>query len=171
MRTASKVGLVGALLLIVIGLALLLRQPPESSPEILITQSLRDAEDGARNRSARQIMEVISDDFHAGLWNKRRLYLQVVRSLRDGRGTDFDAHVTQPRIMPSPMGKPEERLVFSRLSVFDVGSGEDIWGTGPIAMIMRKESRPRFLFFREPYWRVVSIPNLPPLFGSTPDTP
>ncbi|MDX1932478.1 MAG: hypothetical protein SFU56_07720 [Capsulimonadales bacterium] len=162
MRTSSKIALVLAVLLIGIGSLLLLRRPEESA-ETLITRALRNAEQGAKNRSARQIMEVISEDFQAGLWNRRRLYLQVARSLRDGRGTDFDAQVTRPRILPSPKGNPNERLVFSRLSVFETGSGSDLWGTGDVALVMRKESRPVFLVFREPYWRIVSVPNLPPL--------
>lgn len=162
MKPSSKMGLIVAVLLIMVGSFLLLSREPNLPPETLIQQSLRDAEKGAKNHSARRVMDVISEDFHAGMWNRKQLYLQVVQSMRNGRGTDYDAHVTEPRILPSPKGNPNERLVFTRLSVFENGSGQDIWGSGMLTLVMRKEYRPRLLVFREPYWRIVSVANIPP---------
>jgi hypothetical protein len=162
MRLSSKFGLIGATLLILIGTLLYLGRVPDVPAEELIRQSLRDAETGARNHSTHQIMEVISDDFRAGMWDKRRLYLQVLHSLRDARGTDYDTHLAAPRILPSPKGDSNQRLVLTRLSIFESGSSDDIWGSGDLTLVMRKESRPRLLFFREPYWRIVSVANLPP---------
>ena len=164
MQKSSKIGLGAALALLIVGVMLFVfSREPSATPDTLIRQTLKDAESGAKAHDANQIMGAVSEDFHAGLWNKKRLYLQVLRSMRDGRGTDYDARVNEPRILPSPKGNPNERLVFSQLSVFDSGSGGDLWGSGNLTLVMRKESRPRLLFFREPYWRVVSVANLPPM--------
>lgn len=166
MRTSSKVGLgIALLMLLVGGVWLLLPRAPSYTPEQLITQSLRDAEEAARRRSASGVMEVVSEDFRSGPWNKKRLQLMVIRSMSQGRGVDYNARVNAPRILPSPRGNPDERLVVSKLSVFYSSTGEDIWGTGPLTFVMRKEERRRWLVFSEPRWRIVAIASLPPIPG------
>jgi hypothetical protein len=164
MKTTSKIALIAATLLLALGgvFALGTRQP-DTPPEELIRQSLQDAENAARNRNASGVIEVISDDFQAGMWNRDRLRLVVIRSIRSSRGVDYDVRVNAPRILPSPKGDPDQRVVISKMAAFYSGSGDDIWGSGPLTMVMRKESRRKWLLFSEPRWRVVSIANVPPM--------
>lgn len=170
MRRSSLVTLVIALIFLAVGGFWMLGSrgaPPP--PETLIARSLQDAEDGARRRSVSQVMDVISEDFNSGGLNRDRLRLLVARSVRQGRGVNYDAHVNAPRILPSPKGDPDQRLVITKMSVFYTGTGEDIWKSEAMTLVMRKESRRRWLVFEEPYWRIVSVANLPPLPGISGD--
>jgi len=164
MKPSSWVGLALAAVLLIVGIVayFLPSASPETS-ETLIRQSLRDAESAAKARRVADVMEVISDDFQAGLWNKARLRLTLVRSLRNGRGVEYDVHVNEPRILPSPKGNLGERLVITRFSAFYSGSGEDIWGSDLLTLVMRQETRRRYLFFTRPRWRIVSVVNAPPV--------
>jgi len=165
-KRSSKIALFVALLLVGIGVFWIAgTSGPKKTPEELITESLADAETAARRRHPAEVMEVISDKFQAGLWNKDRLRLMLIRSMQQGRGVDYDVRVNAPRILSSPNGNPDERIVISRLSAFYTGTGEDIWGSGPLTLVMRKESRRKWLFFSEPRWRIVSVANVPPLPG------
>jgi hypothetical protein len=164
MKTSSKIALVAATLLIGLGIFITLgTRRTEATPEQLIQQSLQDAENAARNRNASGVIEVISNDFQAGMWNKDRLRLMVIRSIQSGRGVDYNVRVNAPRILPSPKGDADQRIVISKMTAFYSGSGEDIWGSGPLTMVMRKESRPKWLVFSEPRWRIVSLANVPPM--------
>ena len=163
MKRSSWIGLAIALLLLIAGGVLFVAIPREArSPEELIRASLRDAEAAAKARHVSGVMETVSESFQAGMWNKARLRLTLMRSMRDGRGVDYDVRVNEPHILPSPKGDPDERLVITRLSAFYSDSGENLWGSGPLTLVMRKESRRRYLFFPEPYWRIVSIVGVPP---------
>jgi hypothetical protein len=139
------------------------RTPP--APEVLIRQSLKDVEAAARAHNPRGVIEVVSDSFRAGPLTRKTLNLQLVRAMQNGRGTNYDVHVNEPRILPSPTGDPDQRLVITQAAVFFTGSGEDIWSANPMTLVMRKESRRKWLFFHEPRWRIVGIANLPPLPG------
>jgi hypothetical protein len=158
MRNSSKIGLVIAVLLLVVGGVLfLLGRGDNLTPEQRITQSLSDVQEAAKRRSVSGVMDVISDDFSYSGWNKARLRLLVSRSIGQSRGIDYDARVNAPRILPSSTGNPDERMVVSKLAVFYSGSGEDIWGTGPLTFVMRKETARKWLVFREPRWRIVGV--------------
>jgi len=166
MKRSSKIALLVALLFVGAGvLWIMAASGSPKTPEELITKSLSDAETGAKRRHPAEVMEVISNTFQAGMWNKDRLRLVLVRSMQQGRGVDYDVRVNLPRILPSPAGKPNERIVISRLSAFYTGTGEYIWGSGPLTLVMRKESRRKWLFFSEPRWRIVSVANVPPVPG------
>ncbi|MBC8103127.1 MAG: hypothetical protein H7Z41_11125 [Cytophagales bacterium] len=162
MKTTSKVILGVAALLLFVGGWLLWRSrgisPP--SPEQRITESLREAEDAARRHSVGGVMDLVSEDFQAGELNKPRLRLLLSRSFQSGRGTNYDVRVNTPRILPSPKGLANERLVFTKASVFFADSGEDIWGSNPITLVMREEQQTRWLILREPRWRVISVGEL-----------
>ena len=163
MKRSSWIGLIVAALLLGAGVFLFVsRQGAARTPNELIRASLNDAEVAAKSRSVNDVMAIISEDFQAGMWNKARLRLTLMRSMRDGRGVDYDVRVNAPRILPSPRGNPDERIVITRLSAFYSDGGEDIWGSGPLTLVMRKESRRRYLFFPEPYWRIVSVANITP---------
>lgn len=140
-----------------------LSQPPKATAEELIVKSLQDAESGAKRRSASAVIETISEQFQAGPWNKKRLYVYLIQQMKNGRGVHYDVRINAPRILPSPKGNPDERIVISKMSAFYTDSGDDIWGSGPLTMIMRKESRTRLLLFQEPRWRIVGVANLPPM--------
>jgi hypothetical protein len=165
MKTSSKIGLACAAALLLLGCLTLffLAQPSKATAEELIRKSLQEAEAGAKRRSANAVMSAISEDFEAGPWNKKRLYVYLIQQMRNGRGVHYDVRINQPRILPSPRGNPNERVVISKMSAFYSDSGDDIWGSGPLTMVMRKESRPRLLVFSEPHWRIVGVASLPPL--------
>lgn len=166
MRTSSKIGIFTGALVLLLGLFLAFRSqitPP--TPEMLIRQSLKDAEEAAKRRDARGVMEVISEEFRAGPLNRKVLNLQLIRAMRNSRGVNYDVHVTEPRILPSPNGKPDERLVISRFAVFYEATGDDIWKAEPVTLVMRREWQRRWFLLREPRWRVVSVANMPPLPG------
>ncbi len=165
MKTSSKIGLACATALLLLGGLTLffLSQQQKGTPEELIEKSLQDAESGAKRRSASGVIASISEDFEAGPWNKKRLYVYLLQQMRNGRGVNYDVHINKPRILPSPKGIPDERVVISKMSAFYTETGDDIWGSGPLTMIMRKESRTHWLIFSEPYWRIVGVANIPPL--------
>lgn len=154
-----------AVLLLSIGIAVLFvaLSPPKISAEQGIRQSLQEAEDAGKARNANRVMNVISEDFQAGMWNKKRLYIYLLRAMRQGRGMDYDVHVNKPRILPAAKDKPTQRVVISKVSAFYTGTGEDIWGSGAMTLVMRQETRRKWIFFEEPVWRIVSIANIPPL--------
>jgi hypothetical protein len=162
MKTTSKIVLsIAALLLFVVGFLLWRVQSiPKLTPEQRIVQSLREAEDAARRHSVGGVMDLVSDDFRAGQINKQRLRLLLSRSFQNGRGVNYDVHVNAPRILPSPKKDPKERLVFTKASVFFAETGEDIWGSNPITLVMREEEQTRWLFLREPRWRIVAVGEL-----------
>jgi len=168
MKTSSRWGIAVATLLIVAGLFLAyirgLQPPP---PETLIRQSLKDVEESAKRHNPRGVMEVVSDSFQAGPLNKRMLNLQLIRAMQNGRGTDYDVHVNEPKILPAT--DPDKRIVITQASVFFSGSGDDIWSANPMTLVMRKESRRKWLFFHEPRWRIIGVANMPPLPGSGDD--
>lgn len=167
MKRSSKIGLILAgIFLLTAGLLLFSgARGPKPTPEMRIAEALSDAEEGARRRRVSDVMEVVSKDFRAGSLNRDRLRLLLMRSLNQGRGVRYDVQVTKPRIFPSPKGRANERLVVSRFSVFFTDSGDSIWGTDSVTLVMREETRRKWLFFQEPHWRIVSIANLPPIPG------
>jgi hypothetical protein len=166
MKRSSKIALFVALLLVSVGIFWIAGTiGPRKTPDELIQESLADAETAAKHRNPAGTMEVISAKFQSGMWNKDRLRLVLARSMQQGRGVDYDVRVNAPRIFPSPTGNPDERIVISRLSAFYTGTGEDIWGSGPLTLVMRKEAQRKWLFFSEPRWRIVSVANVPPLPG------
>ena len=134
---------------------------PAASPELQIAEALQDASDAAKRGSVDGVMEVVSDDFKSGVLTKQRLRLLLMRSQQSARGVNYDVKVTPPRILPAGE-KPDERVVMSRLAVFDAVGGDTYWGADGLTFVMRKEKRRRFLFFTEPRWRVISVANLPP---------
>lgn len=167
MLRSTKMGLAAGAFLLLVGVVAWLFSVvngPQAPAEELIAQTLNEAKAAARRRDAGGILDSISDDFSAGGFTKKNLRLIVVRSLRQSRGTDFDVSVLRPRILPIA-DKPDSRLVYSKFDVFYSDNGESIWGTNPIALVMRKENKKKWFFFREPKWRIVGAPGLPPSLG------
>ena len=162
MKTTSKIVLGIATLLLFVGGLLLwrLQSTPKLTPEQQIVASLADAEDAAKRHSVGGVMDLVSNDLSAGQVNKARLRLLLSRSFQNGRGVNYDVHVNAPRILPSPKGDPKERLVFTKASVFFAETGEDIWGSNPITLVMREEQQPFGLLLRVPRWRVVAVGEL-----------
>ena len=166
MKTSSKISLAVALVLLFGGGFLWFALGGEKpTPDALIRQSLSDAEDAARRGYAGGVMDSVSDDFNSGGWDKTKLRLLLARTLKSGRGTNYNVRVNAPRIMPSPKGNQNERLVTTQFSAFYNDSGESIFGSGPVVLVMREETERKWLFFREPKWRIVAVPNLPGLPG------
>ncbi|GAB4464687.1 MAG: hypothetical protein OHK0029_34870 [Armatimonadaceae bacterium] len=165
MKTSSKVVLSIAILLLLTGGVFLfwVMRPAEPPAEQLIREALTKAEEAAKRRQPAQVIEVISEDFQAGMWNKKRLYVYLLRAMRQGRGMDYDVRINSPRILPAAKDKPNQRVVISRMSAFYSGSGEDIWGSGPLTLVMRRETCRKWLILEEPCWRIVSVANVPPL--------
>lgn len=170
MKRSSVVLLIVALVLMGAGGFWILGAQKPASPDVLITQTLKDMENGARRRNTNAVLEGVSDEFNSGGLSKDRLRLLLIRSFRQSQGVEYDAHINAPRILPSPKNNPNERLVFTRASVFYTGTGENIWGSDTLTLVMRQETRRKWLVLREPYWRVVSIANLPPLPGVGDDS-
>lgn len=169
MRRSSWVGLGAALVFLfaAAGWFFFLRGGTPPTPEMLITESLSDAERAARKRNLSGVMEIVSQDFSAAGMNRDRLRLLLLRALNQSRGVSYNVQVTKPRIFPGPQGDNNKRLVISRLSVFYNDSGETIWGSNePLVFVMREETRRKWLFLKEPRWRIVGVANLPPIPGS-----
>ncbi len=166
----TKIGIIACVLLVA-GLFLVFgAHGPAATPDQEIRQSLKNAEDAARSHSPNGVMEAVSDDFKAGPLNKKRLNLLLMRAMNQGRGVNYDAKVTEPQILPSPLGRENERLVITRFAVFYTDSGANIWGgNDPVTLVMRRETQRKFLVFKEPRWRIVSVANLPTLPGSDSD--
>lgn len=162
MSSRSKGVLFLAAVFLLIGGFLILRTRtgPEPTPEERIAQALHDAQEAARNRDLNGVMDLVSDDFRSGELNKQRLRLLLSRELRDSRGTNYDVHVNAPRILPGPKGDPKQRIVITQASVFWADTGDSIWGSNPITLLMREESERRWLFFTQPRWRIVSVNEL-----------
>ena len=151
MRTSSKIGMAVAALVLAVGLVLVFwgrRTPP--APETLIAQSLNDAEEAAKRRDARGVMDVVSESFKAGPLTRKTLNLQLLRAFQSGRGVNYDVQVNRPQILASPNGREDERLVISRFAVFYAATGDDIWSTEPVTLVMRREWRRKWLVLREP---------------------
>ena len=161
MKTSSKITLVvAALLLFAGGFVWIINRGATPTPDALIRQSLQEAEDAARNGSVGGVMASVSDDFKSGAWDKTRLRLLLAQTLRNGRGTDYNVRVNAPRIMPSPKGNQNERLVTTQFAAFYSDNNENIFGSGPVVLVMREENQRKWLFFREPKWRIVSVVNM-----------
>jgi hypothetical protein len=171
MARSSRFGLLAVAVLLLLGARLYLgSRPAVTNPDDLIRASLDDAAAAARHGDVGGIMDSVSDDFHAAGWNKARLRLLLNRTITQGRGTDYDVHVNLPTIRPSPVGRSNERLVITRFAAFYTGSGEDIYKSNDAVMlVMRAETRRRYLVFSEPRWRIVSILNPPALPGGGGD--
>ena len=169
MKTSSKIALIAALVLLLgSGVFWIIGQNTSTkSPEQLINESLRDAEDAAQRGSVSGVMDVVSDDFASGTWNKARLRLLLTRTLQQGRGTSYDVRVNAPTVSPSPRGNPDERVVMTRFSAFYSGSSESIYNSGnqPVLLVMRRETERKWLIFRQPRWRIISVPQIAPLLG------
>jgi hypothetical protein len=158
--------LMSSVALVLLGGGVLLIPRVESkTPEAAITESLQSAEEAARKGSVEGVMNYVSDDFKAGPLDKARLRLMLMRAQKNGRGVNYDVKVNVPRFLPIDASRPDHRTVVSKFAAFDIGSGETYWGTDPLMVVMRKEERRKWVFFKEPVWRVVACPALPPLPG------
>jgi hypothetical protein len=166
MKRSSWIILPLALLSIVGGVVLVgAINQTEPAPEILIAQSLEEAERAGARGNVSGVMESISEDFQSGGMNKTRLRLLLTRSQNNARGVDYDVHVNAPKILPARADKPDERVVMSKFSVFSPSDGSSYWGTDGVTLVMRKESKTKWLLLQEPRWRIISVANLPPFPG------
>lgn len=161
MTRARWWGLIASLLCIGGGLLWWAAPRPSASAEVQIADALQEMADAARRGSVDGVMAYVSDDFKAGSIDRRRLRLLLMRSRESGRSVDYDVRVTPPKVLPAT--RPDERVVMSRLTVFETLGGETLWGADGLTFVMRRESRRHLLVFTVPQWRVLSVPNLPPL--------
>jgi hypothetical protein len=167
MKRSSWIILPLALLCLIGGVVLVgVINEPELAPEVLIAQSLEDAEQAGAKGNVSGVMESISEDFQSAGMNKARLRLLLTRSKNNARGVDYDVHVNAPKILPANADKPDERVVMSQFSVFSPSDGSSYWGTDGVTLVMRKESKSKWLLLQKPCWRIVSVANLPPLMGA-----
>lgn len=167
-KTSSKVALIAAFFLLIGGgLLWLANNYRIATPDQLITQTLKDAEDAARRGSVNGVMDTISDDFSAGGLDKAKVKLLLLKTMGQSRSSDYSVAIHPPKIMLSPKGRPDERLVTTQFAAFNPDTGEDIYRTSePPVLLMRQETRRKWLFFSEPYWRVAGVVNMPALPGS-----
>ncbi len=162
MEKSSRVALVLAVVFLLIGgIFYIANDIPDKTPEALIQESLADAQKAAQRGDVGGIMDIVSDDFRSGAWNRTTLRLLLARTLRDSRGMDYSVRVNAPKIQPSPNGRLDERLVLTQFAAFSPQTGDDYYKSkGGVMLIMRAEKRRRLLFFTEPRWRIVSILNM-----------
>ena len=166
MKRSSWIILPLALLCLIAGVVLVgAVNQPEPATEVLIAQSLEEAERAAARGNISGVMESISDNFQSGGMNKARLRLLLTRTQSNTRGVDYDVHVNAPKILPPRADRPEERVVMSRFSVFSPSDGSSYWGTDAVTLVLHKEYKTKWLFISEPCWRIVSVANLPSLPG------
>lgn len=168
MKTSSKVALVVAIFMLIGGgLLWVANNSRPATPDQLIIQTLKDAETAARRGSVNGVLDTVSDDFSAGGWNKAKLRILLMKTLGQSRGTNYSVAIHPPKIMLSPKGRLDERLVMTRFAAFNTDTGDDIYKTNdPPVLLMRQETRRKWLIFNEPYWRVAGVVNLPALPGS-----
>lgn len=164
MQNRSKIGLLVAALVFLLGVGgILIGRQKAVPPETLIRQSLNEVEAAAKRGDTNGVMKIVSEDFRAGMFTKKALSLRLLQAFRNGRGVDYDVHVNQPQILASPKGKTNERLVISQFAVLYAATGDDIYNTTPVTLVMREEFKRKWLFFKEPVWRVVSVVGVMPL--------
>ena len=164
-RSSQFTLLASAALVTAGGVALALPRGPEPTPEDGIAQTLQRAQDAAQRGSVDGVMACVSDDFKAGMLDKPRLRLLVLQAQKNGRGVRYDVSVNTPQFLPLDPAHPNQRTVMSKFAAFDPGGGETYWNTNPVLLVMRKEEESRWLFFKQPMWRVLACPALPPLPG------
>ena len=167
MKRSSWVALVAAVLLLGgSGVLLVVRGGKRPTPEQLIRQSLRDVEEAGRKRSVGGVMSAVSKDYKdAAGFNKDRLRLLLARAVQDTQNRTFDVRVT-PRNISFLPGNRDQATVVVQTAVVDTQNGETIWGGDQlITLVMRRESRRKWLVFSDDVWRVVGAANLPPFGG------
>jgi hypothetical protein len=164
MRSIQRAVLLVSLALIVFSLAWWLLAPrPRLSIDAQIAQSLRDAEEAARRGDVNGVLDAVSDDFSAGMLTKPRLRLLLLRARQSARGVDYEIQVNPPQILPARADRPQERVVISRFTAFDGISGASYWATESLTLMMRVERRSSWMPWAGECWRIVGVPNLPPI--------
>jgi hypothetical protein len=163
--TSWRVLAASAALALLGGGAALWPRPENLSPEQGIARAIEGAEEAARRGSVEGILEYVADDFKSGMLDKARLRLLLMRASKNSRGVDYDVRFNAPRFLPADPKTPDQRTVISRFAAFEAVGGETLWGTEGVMLVMRKETRRKWLVFSEPVWRVASCPALPPLPG------
>jgi hypothetical protein len=64
--------------------------------------------------------------------------------------------VLKPNVLPV-QNKPKERIVITRLTAFYTDTGDNIFGSGNMTLVMREETERRYFLFSQPRWRIVSV--------------
>lgn len=95
MEKSSRLALIVAIILLFVGgiSYFVSRVPDKQTPDDLIRESLRDGQEAAQRGDVAGVMSIVSDDFHAGQWNKARLRLLLSRTLSHSQGVAYDVHV------------------------------------------------------------------------------
>jgi hypothetical protein len=138
--------------------------PRETRPvEQQVTDTLDELADAARRGRVDEIMGFISSDFRAGAINRTQLRLLLIRSRRNARVGDYDVKLNRPTLLPADPGKPDQRMVLGKLAVFDSFGGETLWGADSMVFVLRREPDRKWGVFPTHRWRVLGVPNLPPL--------
>ena len=119
--------------------------------------------DSARRGRVDEVMAHISRDFRAGTINRRQLRLLLLRSRQNSRPGDYEVRWQRPNILPPDPTKPNQRMVVGRLTVFEAFGGETLWGSDGLLLVMRNEDDRLWGIIPTKRWRVLGVPNLPPL--------
>lgn len=155
---------VGACVLLILGGAVWQVWPRETRPvDQQVLETLDEFADAARRGRVDEILSHVSDDFRAGSIDRTRLRLLLLRSRRNTRVGDYDVSLQRPKLLPADPRKPDERMVLGRLSVFDTFGGETLWGADSMVFVLRHEHDRKWGLFPMRRWRILGVPNLPPL--------
>lgn len=138
--------------------------PRENRPvDRQVTDTLDELADAARRGRVDEIMGYISSDFRAGSIDRGRLRLLLLRSRRNARVGDYDVKLNRPTLLPVDPAKPDQRMVLGKLAVFETFGGETLWGADSMVFVLRREPDRKWGVFPTRRWRVLGVPNLPPL--------
>jgi len=138
--------------------------PRETRPvDQQVTDTLDELADAARRGRVDEIMAHISSDFRAGSIDRQRLRLLLLRSRHNARVGDYDVKLNRPTLLPIDPAKPDQRMVLGKLAVFDTFGGETLWGADSMVFVLRREPDRKWGVFPTQRWRVLGVPNLPPL--------
>ena len=144
-----------------IGIAFYLTRP-RPTVEARIAEAFDIARVAAQKGDISGAVSVVSSDFKVGSVTKKRLRLLLFQARQQAQGTDWRVEVAPPRVLPVAEGKPDERLVITRIVARGAG-GETVWSTGdsPVTLLMRREPTKIWGVFPGDAWRVVGAPGLP----------
>lgn len=137
---------------------------PKPTVEERIAAAFESAKIAAQKGDISGAVAVVSPRFKAGDVTKKKLRLILFRARQEYGNGDWTIEIAPPRVLPPAEGKPNERLVITRI-VARGSAGESIWSTGdsPITLLMREETVKTWNIFPHDEWRIVAAPSIPGL--------